>query len=228
MRSEWTITNFYSIADLYAGRAEDYFSCDGWINPNVRLSTTITCNVCYQAPEMLLGYGYDESVDWWAIGILTFHLLSGTTPFDDGIDEYSISENILTNNWCNWKDLPSSKVSPICANFILQVLQYLPRDRLGGFRNPHASQALRNEFFNCLDLESIHSRPGPLLPHCNPHVFVWMGTGLSDEVHTLDELIRKEGRDSKVDKQMTNDEVERESKLLEDAACFETFSYVFV
>jgi len=43
---------------------------------------------------------------------------------------------------------------------------------------------------------------------------------LSDEVHTLDELIRKEGRYSQVDKPVTGDEVERELALLEDATCF--------
>jgi len=107
------------------------------------------------------------------------------------------------------------------ATFIL--LQYLPRDRLGGFRNPSTYEpgaTTRVLRLSGPGVQSIHSRPGPLLPHCNPHVFVWMGWGLSDEVHTLDELIRKEGRYSQVDKPVTGDEVERELALLEDATCF--------
>ena len=27
--------------------------------------------------------GYDHTVDWWALGILLFHFLSGVTPFMD-------------------------------------------------------------------------------------------------------------------------------------------------
>jgi len=93
------------------------------------------------------------------------------------------------------------------ATFIL--LQYLPRDRLGGFRNPSTYEPGATTRVLRLSGPGVH-----------PLVFVWMGRGLSDEVHTLDELIRKEGRYSKVEKPMTGDEVERELALLEDATCF--------
>ena len=38
------------------------------------------------APEILATHnkrmqGYDKSVDWWAIGILTYELMVGATPF---------------------------------------------------------------------------------------------------------------------------------------------------
>jgi len=36
----------------------------------------------YIAPEMLRGEAYTQSIDWWAIGVLLFELLTGSTPFE--------------------------------------------------------------------------------------------------------------------------------------------------
>lgn len=35
----------------------------------------------YMAPELVRDLPYDESVDLWAVGVLTFELLHGYTPF---------------------------------------------------------------------------------------------------------------------------------------------------
>jgi len=35
----------------------------------------------YLAPEILQGNGYTKAVDWWALGILIFEMLSGNPPF---------------------------------------------------------------------------------------------------------------------------------------------------
>lgn len=35
----------------------------------------------YISPEMLKNRGYSFSIDWWALGILAFELVTGCTPF---------------------------------------------------------------------------------------------------------------------------------------------------
>ncbi len=40
-------------------------------------------NVHYMSPECIKGSGYDHMVDWWAVGIMTFQLLCGVTPFEN-------------------------------------------------------------------------------------------------------------------------------------------------
>ena len=35
----------------------------------------------YIAPEMVQQQGHDRMVDWWALGVLTFELIVGVTPF---------------------------------------------------------------------------------------------------------------------------------------------------
>lgn len=37
----------------------------------------------YLSPEILKGDGYDKNTDWWSIGILTYELLYGISPFFD-------------------------------------------------------------------------------------------------------------------------------------------------
>jgi len=43
----------------------------------------------YLAPEMVTHSGHDMNVDWWALGVLTYELLIGVTPF------YNRNKNIL-------------------------------------------------------------------------------------------------------------------------------------
>lgn len=51
---------------------------------------TMCGTVEYVAPEVLSGRGYGRGVDWWALGVLFFELLTGTTPFkaDNTVQTY--------------------------------------------------------------------------------------------------------------------------------------------
>lgn len=48
----------------------------------------------YQSPEMILGYGYGEKVDEWAIGVVMFSMLTGYEPFRR-TGQFQLEESIL-------------------------------------------------------------------------------------------------------------------------------------
>ena len=84
----------------------------------------------YIAPEILEEKPYNEKVDEWSIGILTYLLLSETVPFDDDHSEREIARQTMYE--------PVKFDSPIWKNrsneskdFILKLLEKKPEKRMG-------------------------------------------------------------------------------------------------
>jgi len=183
---------------------------------DIGLLYTIVGNTCYQAPEMLSGTGYDEGADWWAVGILTFHLLSAVTPFEDPDDMDNTVTNILLDQ-ANVAALPPG-LSYDSVAFISELLVFDRYQRMGGYRN--WKQALQHKFFNGIDLNSIHSRPGPFLPQMNPGLCKWIKSYSNARLHRLDALIPN------VNRGLGNAYNSGAFRTPLDDRCFETFSYV--
>jgi serine/threonine protein kinase len=69
--------------------------CDfGWSTHTIDEQRTTFCGTTdYVAPELVYSEPYDEKVDLWAVGILTFELLLGHAPFT-GSNENATYSNI--------------------------------------------------------------------------------------------------------------------------------------
>ena len=74
-------------------------------------------------------FSHLQSVDWWSLGVLTYELLTGASPFTvegDKNTQADISKRII-----NAEPLMPDFLSPDVRDFILKLLVKDPRKRLG-------------------------------------------------------------------------------------------------
>ncbi|KAJ7584763.1 kinase-like protein [Mycena floridula] len=79
----------------------------------------------YLPPEMIEGKAYDERVDHWALGVLTYEFLNGCPPFEDRRGQQATFERIRSGKY----HVPST-VSPEAKDLISRLLQYNPQARI--------------------------------------------------------------------------------------------------
>lgn len=119
----------------------------------------------YMAPEVVRGgtQGHDIAVDWWSVGVLTYELLTGASPFTvegERNTQQEISRRILRTT----PPIPES-IGRDVADFIRRLLIKDPRKRLGGGEGD-AKELKRHSFFKSLDWEKLARKeiPAPFKP----------------------------------------------------------------
>lgn len=94
---------------------------------NEEVLTTMAGSFGYAAPEVMMKKGHGKAVDLWSLGVITYTLLCGYSPFRsdsmaDLIEECSNGRVIFHERY--WKD-----VSKDAKSFISALLQPEPEDR---------------------------------------------------------------------------------------------------
>ncbi|KAL5567180.1 hypothetical protein UlMin_030344 [Ulmus minor] len=110
----------------------------------------------YVSPEVVRGDGHEFAVDWWALGILTYEMLYGTTPFK-GKNRKETFRNVLMKQ-------PEFSGKPTAlTDLIGRLLEKDPTRRLGYARG--ACEIKEHVFFRGVswDLLTEVSRP-PFIP----------------------------------------------------------------
>ncbi|KAI1182321.1 calcium/calmodulin-dependent protein kinase [Nemania serpens] len=102
--------------------------------------TTMAGSFGYAAPEVMLKKGHGKPVDMWSMGVITYTLLCGYSPFrsenlQDLIDECSNANVVFHERY--WRD-----VSDDAKDFIMGLLRPDPEDRWT------SSQALRHPWLS--------------------------------------------------------------------------------
>ncbi|CAF1415307.1 unnamed protein product [Rotaria sp. Silwood1] len=118
----------------------------------------------YMAPEVVKGgdAGHDFTVDWWSLGVLTFELLTGASPFTvdgDKNTQPEISKRIIKN-----QPLIPNHISKVAKDFILKLLIKNPKRRLGA---KGLDDVKRHPFFGSdMDWDAIAQKrvPAPIKP----------------------------------------------------------------
>ncbi|XP_040993191.1 serine/threonine-protein kinase UCN-like [Juglans microcarpa x Juglans regia] len=110
----------------------------------------------YVAPEVVRGDGHEFAVDWWALGVLTYEMLYGTTPFK-GKNRKETFRNVLV------KAPEFIGKGTALTDLIGRLLEKDPTRRLGYLRG--ASEIKGHAFFRGVrwDLLTDILRP-PFIP----------------------------------------------------------------
>ncbi|TKS86590.1 Protein kinase C eta type [Collichthys lucidus] len=107
----------------------------------------------YIAPEILQEMLYGPSVDWWALGVLLYEMLSGHAPFEaeneDDLFESILNEEIVYASW----------LSTEAVNILKAFLTKNPARRLGCVASEGGESAvISHPFFTGIDWDKLNRR----------------------------------------------------------------------
>jgi len=131
--------------------------------------TLRTFTVCgtpdYMAPEVILSRGHGMPVDWWAIGVLLFEMVSAITPFF-GNEAMDIYENVLAHETVDDLEFPDDVVFSTEAKDLIKNLVHPKKNKRLGIRYPGVKGVKQHPFFNKFDWDSLAKMkmPPPLMP----------------------------------------------------------------
>ena len=97
----------------------------------------------YMSPEIILHISYGKEVDWWALGILTYELFFGHTPF------FNSNTSKLLNNIIEKNPKFPNDVDPIVKDFILKLLNKNKEERAS------YDLIINHKFFEGFNFENV-------------------------------------------------------------------------
>ncbi|KAH7353216.1 kinase-like domain-containing protein [Plectosphaerella cucumerina] len=105
----------------------------------------------YLAPELLMGQGYNKTVDWWTLGVLLYEMLTGLPPFyDENTNE--MYRKILSEPL----HFPGHDIVPPAAKDLLtKLLNRNPEERLGA---NGSAEIKAHPFFHAIDWRKLLQR----------------------------------------------------------------------
>lgn len=105
----------------------------------------------YLAPELLMGQGYNKTVDWWTLGVLLYEMLTGLPPFyDENTNE--MYRKILSEPL----HFPGPEIVPPAAKDLLsKLLTRNPEERLGA---NGSAEIKAHPFFHAIDWRKLLQR----------------------------------------------------------------------
>uniref|UniRef100_A0A1A9Z7G5 non-specific serine/threonine protein kinase n=1 Tax=Glossina pallidipes TaxID=7398 RepID=A0A1A9Z7G5_GLOPL len=127
-------------------------------------------NICgtlaYMAPEMIKGEAYGFAIDWWAVGVVTYELLTGNTPF--GAVENANNQRDVRERIKKMDPVFPRTLGKTAKDFILGMLKKDPTKRLNG--NKKCAEDIKSHpFFHGINWNDLQNKrlKAPFQPQLN-------------------------------------------------------------
>jgi novel protein kinase C epsilon type len=118
------------------------------------------CGTPYcMAPEIVLNLPYGQGVDWWAVGVMLFEMLTGGPPFyyeeEEDSDDEDSQEELDRKIVSDEVDIPE-EMSPAAASIVMNLLMKNPKERLGS--NGLVKVVRQHPFFTGIDWKALQEK----------------------------------------------------------------------
>ncbi|GAM27189.1 hypothetical protein SAMD00019534_103640 [Acytostelium subglobosum LB1] len=115
----------------------------------------------YMAPEVMLGNGHGKAVDWWAVGIVLYELITGFPPFS--LDPDNNSQNnlgsFLDSVRSNQPIIEFPNTFPrACKDLVSKLLDFNPKQRIGSTND--AIEIKSHPWFSDVNWNTLGRREG--------------------------------------------------------------------
>ncbi|KAI8868610.1 kinase-like protein, partial [Ramicandelaber brevisporus] len=123
----------------------------------------------YIAPEVIKGSGHTAAVDWWTLGILTYEMLYGCTPFK-GANRNMTFRNILKSDVLFPASPPAQEVTLDGKNIIRKLLHKVDKKRLGS--RAGAADIKEQPWFRNINWALLRHMKPPIIPKKDPSLYL--------------------------------------------------------
>ena len=116
------------------------------------------CTPDYMAPEVFASKDYDQTVDWWSVGVILFEMVVGYQPF------FAVDPSFCCQKILHWKHTFEIPIEANLSREVTDLIRKLitePACRIG---NKGAEEIKRHPFFSGVDWEGIRETEAPWVP----------------------------------------------------------------
>jgi protein kinase A len=136
--------------------------------------TSVTWTLCgtpdYLAPEIVSQQRYNKSVDWYALGVLTFEMLTGLPPYHQAQGNPAVLyEKIIAGpSHIRWPTSNNEEFPPLAKDLIVKLMDVDPSKRYGNMLHG-PGDVFAHPWFREVDWHKLSAREiiAPFLPKIN-------------------------------------------------------------
>jgi novel protein kinase C epsilon type len=114
----------------------------------------------YMAPELVMNLPYGQGVDWWAVGVMIFEMITGHLPFDfdeeADMDDDDNSRDKLDKKIINDEVEFPEDMSLDAVSIVRELLMKDPEERLGS--NGSEDTVRQHPFFKGIDWQALREK----------------------------------------------------------------------